>query len=105
MHSCSGAGAGELGAESATSLSSTRRRIEMRIAQIRKMHEGASTTASSVSSLFKTCKELKHGVWPFIVRRFISEKLVTAKTCQKSSNMRGVYLPARLDCCVRVILL
>ena len=34
--------------------------IEMRIAQIRKTQHGATTSASSVSSLFETCKKLKH---------------------------------------------
>ena len=34
-----------------------------RIAQIRKRQHGAPTTASSLSSLFETCKKLKHGEW------------------------------------------
>ena len=37
--------------------------IEMRIAQIRKTQHGAPTSASSLSSLFETCKKLKHAEW------------------------------------------
>ena len=92
MYSCSGAGAGELGAEGATLLSSTgegcsashrantkRAKGRLQLALRPSVHDRKASRER------KLVKELNHGVSSLgIVRLFISEKLSPAK---KSSNM------------------